>query len=319
MQVHHFNLRQVVAQAGLEIIGIVCRGHLHRSGSKLRLRQFIRDDGNLAIHQRQQNFLSVQMRIALVARVHRDRRIPQHGLRPRGCDGDKFVRAGLGSRHRITNLPQLAGNLLVLHLEIRDRRLASRAPVHDVLAAINQPLLMQPDKHLAHRARKVLVHGEILAAPIHRRAQPPHLFLDSAAIMPLPLPHPLDKLFASQFGALLAFGGQLPLHHHLRGNAGVVSPGKPQRSVAPHAMPAHDDVHLRLVQHVPHVQPPGNIRRRQQQGKHRTRVSLGRRRSGKQLLLYPVLRPPRLNSRRLVGFGKLVRHRKTSSRQKNIS
>ena len=74
--------------------------------------------------------------------------------------------------------------------------------------------------------------------------------------------------------AFLAFLRQLALHHHLRGDAGVVRPRQPQRDEAAHAMPAHDDVHLRLVQHVPHVQPPGHIRRRQQQREHGTRLAL---------------------------------------------
>ena len=40
-------------------------------------------------------------------------------------------------------------------------------------------------------------------------------------------------------------------------------------------MPAHNDVHLRLVEHVPHVQAAGHVRRRQKQGEHRARRLLG--------------------------------------------
>ena len=68
--VHDVDLRQVVPQAGLKIVGIVRRRHLHRARAELRLCQFIGDDGNLAVHQRQQNMLAVQMRVALVFLVH---------------------------------------------------------------------------------------------------------------------------------------------------------------------------------------------------------------------------------------------------------
>ncbi len=79
--VHHVDLRQVVAFAGLEIVGIVRRRHLHRAGAELRLRQFVGDDGNLAVHQRQQNLLAVQMRVALVFCIYGNGGIAQHGLR----------------------------------------------------------------------------------------------------------------------------------------------------------------------------------------------------------------------------------------------
>ncbi len=48
--VHHVNLGQFVTLARLKIVGIVRRGHLHRSGAELRLRQFVDNDRNLAIH-----------------------------------------------------------------------------------------------------------------------------------------------------------------------------------------------------------------------------------------------------------------------------
>ena len=194
-------------------------------------------------------------------------------------------------------------HFFVLDLEIGNRRLAPRTPVDDVLAAINQSFFIQPDENLDHRARKVFIHREVFAVPIDRRAQPLHLVEDRAAVMPLPLPDALDKSFAPQVAALLAFRRQLPLHHHLGRDAGVVGAGKPQRQKSAHAMPAHDDVHLRLVQHVPHVQPPGNIRRRKQQGEHRPRLSRRGRRRGKQLFFDPVFGPARLNRARLVRFG----------------
>jgi hypothetical protein len=62
----------------------------------------------------------------------------------------------------------------------------------------------------------------------------------------------------------LAFGGELALDHHLRGDAGVVGAGNPDGGVAGHAMPAREDVHLGLVEHVAHVQAAGDVGRRQQ-------------------------------------------------------
>jgi hypothetical protein len=89
--VHHVDLRQVVAQAGLKIVGIVRRSHLHRAGAELGLREFVGDDGNLAVHQRQQNALAVKMRVAFVFRVHRNRGVAEHGLGARGGYRDELV------------------------------------------------------------------------------------------------------------------------------------------------------------------------------------------------------------------------------------
>ena len=46
-------------------------------------------------------------------------------------------------------------------------------------------------------------------------------------------------------------------------------------------MPAHDDVHLRLVEHVAHVQAAGDVRRRKQQSEDRPLLARRRRRREK--------------------------------------
>ena len=160
--VHDFDLQQIVANSRLKIVGIVCGRDLHRASAELGLCEFIGDDRDLAIHQRQQNSFSVQVGVALIALIHRNRSIAEHGFGARCGDGDKFVAID----DRVANFPQLARNLLVLDFEIRDCRLAARAPVDDVLPAIDQALLMQPNEHLAHRSREVVIHGEVFAAPI---------------------------------------------------------------------------------------------------------------------------------------------------------
>ena len=302
--IHHVNLRQVVALAGGEVVGIVRGRHLHRSGAEFRLRELIRDDGDLAIHQRQQRTLAVQMGVALVFFIHGDGGVAQHRLGPRGGDRNELI----GPDHWIANLPQLALHFLVLHFEVGDGRLATRAPVDDVLAAINQALLIQPDEDLAHGAGKIFVHGEVFAVPINRRAEALHLVQDGAAVELLPFPNSLDEFLAAKVASLLAFRGQLALDHHLRGNAGMVCPRQPQRDEPAHAVPAHDDVHLRLVEHVAHVQAAGDVGRRQQQREHGALVARCRRGGGKQFFLDPVFGPARFNRARFVRFGQLVGH-----------
>jgi hypothetical protein len=80
-------------------------------------------------------------------------------------------------------------------------------------------------------------------------------------------------------------------------------------------MPAHNDVHLRLVEHVAHVQATSYVRRRQQQREHGTRLARWRRWHGEELLFNPVFGPARFNRTRFVGFGKVVGHEKAFSTQ----
>jgi hypothetical protein len=51
MLVHDVDLRKVVALACLEVIGIVRGRDFHRACAEFRLREFVGDDRNLAIHQ----------------------------------------------------------------------------------------------------------------------------------------------------------------------------------------------------------------------------------------------------------------------------
>ena len=86
---------------------------------------------------------------------------------------------------------------------------------------------MQPHEYFRHGPRQAGIHGEPVALPIDRRAETAHLIGDVAARLLLPLPHPLDERIASQCGAALARGNQLPLDHHLRGDARVIGAGLP--------------------------------------------------------------------------------------------
>jgi hypothetical protein len=247
--VHHVDLRQPVTQAGLKIVRIVRRSYLYCTRAKFGLRQFVGDDRNLAPHQRQQNFLAVQMRVTLILRVYRDGGIPEHRLRACRRYGDEFIRAD----NRVANLPQLSGHVLVLHFEVGDRGFVPRAPVYDVVPAVDQTFFIQANEHLAHRTRKIFVHGEVFAVPVDGGPEALHLIENGATIELFPFPNALDEFLAAQVTTLLALFDKVAFHHHLCGDAGVIGAGEPQRDESAHAMPAHNDVHLRLVEHVAHV------------------------------------------------------------------
>ena len=93
--------------------------------------------------------------------MHRQRGITEHGLRPRRLDLEPIAPPTLGVRHqRVADLPELPIDFLVSHLEIGDRRLVVRAPVDDVLTAIDQALLVEIHKRLPHGVGHTLVERE---------------------------------------------------------------------------------------------------------------------------------------------------------------
>ena len=90
----------------------------------------------------------------------------------------------------------------------------------------------------------------------------------------------------------------------------MIGARQPERAPARHAPPTGEDIHLRLVEHVPHVQAAGDIGRRQ-----KDREGLARRGvvgSGcglrEEVFADPVFGPAIFNRGGVVGFGQVVRH-----------
>ena len=198
--VDDLDLRQIVAAAGFEIVEVVRGRDLHHAGAEFGVGEIVEDDGDLAIHERQLHGLAVQIEIARVFGVDGDGGIAEHGLGPRGGDGDE---AAIGSAvHGIADVPQVAGDVGVGHFEIGERGVAAGAPVDHVLAAVDEAFFVQADEDFADGAGEARVEGEALAAPVAARAQADHLALDGVAVLLLPLPDALFEFFAAQVAAV---------------------------------------------------------------------------------------------------------------------
>ena len=225
--------------------------------------------------------------------MHRDRAVAEQGFR--AGSGDNQIAAALGER--ITDVPEKAVFLGADHFQIGHGGMQHRIPVHQALAAIDQPFFIQPDEHLAHRRRQTLVHGEALARPVHRSAHAPQLPGDGAAGFRLPGPDPFDERLATEIVAALAHAGQLPLNHHLRGDAGMIGARLPQGIVALHPVVAGQRIHDGVLEGMAHVQGAGDIRRRDHDAIGRT-LTAGR----KTALLLPESVPAGFYGVRFVGL-----------------
>ena len=251
-----------MALAHLKVVGVVGGGDLHHAGALLHVGVLVADDGDLAAHQRQHHMAAVEMGVARVFGVDGHRGVAQHGL---GAGGGQFQHLA-GLLHRVEQVPEMAGLLLILHLGVGNGGVAVGAPVDHAVAAVDEALVVEVDKDLLHRLGAALVHGEALALPVAGAAQLLELADDAVAVLVLPGPGALQKAVAAQH----VFGEALFLHlgHHLGlgGDGGVVGAGQPQGGVALHPLEADEDVLPGAVHGVAHVQLAGDVRRRHHDG-----------------------------------------------------
>ena len=244
--------------------------------------------------------LAHQVLVALVVRVDGDGGVPQHGLRAGGGD-NHIVLAVLGLLaigQGVAQVPEQPFLFLVFHFQVGDSGVQLRIPVHQSLAAVHQPFLVQPDEHFLHGAIEAVVHGEAFVVPVHGVAQAAHLTGDGAARLLLPLPDTIDECFPSQVVAgLTLFIGQLAFHHHLGGDAGMVGAHCPQGVTTLHAAIAGEGIHDGVLEGVAHVQAAGHVGR----GDGNT-VGLSLTAGAEIPFGFPVLIPLALNIFWLVGF-----------------
>ena len=129
-----------------------------------------------------------------------------------GCIAEHCLRACGSHDHsrpavccRIADVPQVPLSLFMLDLEVGETCRATRAPVGDTGAAIDQPLLVEQHKGLSHRARIAIIQREALAAPVHGGPETLELLADVVVVGLLDLPHALDEGLAADIMARQAF------------------------------------------------------------------------------------------------------------------
>src|SRR5262249_43245288 len=152
------NEREMVALSRLEVVEVVPGRDLDDAGPEGGIDEdVVADDRDPTPDERQRDLLADEVAVARILRMDGDGRVPQHRLRPSGRDDQ----APAPVRERIGDLPQgPADTLFDLDLQVRQRRAARGTPVDQVLAAVDESVLVERDEHLADRPRESLVEGE---------------------------------------------------------------------------------------------------------------------------------------------------------------
>ena len=293
--------------ADFKIVGIMRRRNLDDTGPLRRVRVLIRDDRDRTVHDRQHHLPPDQTLVPLILRIHRERRIAQHRLRARGREFQELRR-----RHRsvlidqrILDVPEVTLLLLIHHLRIGNRGLALRAPVHNPAPLVDPALLMHFDEDFRDRPVAALVHREPLPVPVTRRTQLLQLRHNPVAIHVAPLPALFEEPLAAEVRLRDPLLLQLIDHLHLSRDRGVVRARLPQCLIPLHPAKPDNNILHRLVQSMPHVQLPRDIRRRDH---NRERLLAVVHHRMKIFLILPVPIDPVLNPARIIHLIQLSAH-----------
>ena len=202
-------------------------------------------------------------------------------------------------------MPQVPLPLLVHHFQIAQHRQAHRAPVQQPVLPVNQPFFVKTHKGFPHHGRQFRRQRELFAGPVAAIPNLLHLPLNRSAALFFPFPDALFKFFAPQLPVIDALLRELPHHHPLRRNSRMVRSRQIERVVSPHSVPAREDVDLRVVQHVPDVQRPRHVGRRNDDREHQPgRIHI----RFEQPFLYPEVCPARFDLLRFVRLCYLTSH-----------
>ena len=123
---HHRDLSQPVTLPNREVIGVMSWCDLDAASAELLLHVIVGNDRDLTTRKRQIQGLTNQMGVALIAGVHRHRRVAEHGFWAR-CGHFEMA---LTTAERIAEMPEITIHFLHLHLQVTHRGTRSRTPIH---------------------------------------------------------------------------------------------------------------------------------------------------------------------------------------------
>ena len=200
----------------------------------------------------------------------------------------------------VADVPEVALALPMLHLQVGEGGLTAGAPVDDAFAPIDEAVVVEADEGGANGLLGTGVHGEALAGPVAGGAQAAELSADLSPVLVNPGPDALQELISPQLVPVQAFRRQLPLHHVLGGDGGMILAGEPERRLAAHAVPAGEDVFQGDEHGAPQVEVAGDVGRRHDDGEGLS-LRVDARREVAALL--PEAVQPLLHRSRVVGLG----------------
>ena len=241
------------------IVGVVRRGDLDRTGTKLTIDIFIRDDRNAAADDGYDHVLAQILLVTLIFRMDGHSGITQNGLGAGGGYRDIF--AGTVGEH-VFEIIEETRFFGIFHFEIRNGGSQIGRPVDHARAAVNKSFFVKGHKCLTNGDREPFIKGEAGAVPVTGGPQTADLVEDLAAVFFFPFPGAAQKFLAADVIPFDTFFSKGFFHQHLRGNTGMIRAGNPKGGHAFHAVVADHQIFHRDKHGMAQMQFTGNVGRR---------------------------------------------------------
>ena len=247
------------------VVGVVRRRHLHEAGAEAGVHMPVREDGNLAVDDGQHHSLADEGLLVGIGRRDSNARVAEHGLGTRRRH-DHMVDAVLWLHERVAQIPEVTLLAPILGLIVADGRLAAWAPVHDALAAVDEPVMIPVHKDLAYGLGVLGAHRELLVFEVDGATHALDLVHDGAAVLAAPVPAGLKEPLAANLKARDALLLEPLVHLGLGGDSGVVRAEDPAGGTAAHAIVPDEAVLDGVVQRMAHVEDAGDVGGRDHDG-----------------------------------------------------
>ena len=241
VRVQNVEHREMMPQATGVVIGVVCRGHLDRTGSqRLVGQQSVGNDRDGATTDRDADHLPHEFTVTLVRGMNADRSISQHRLRTRSGKTDPpACRMSGGIHNGIVHRPEVSGNIFMEDFVVGHCCLQVGVPVDQAFATVDQSITKHPEECPPYGTAADIIQRKSYASPVAAGTNLLQLVQNAGFVVVLPFPDPLDQSLPANVVPRQTLFFQHPtFHHRLSGNAGMVRSRHPQGNPALHPSPA---------------------------------------------------------------------------------
>ena len=249
---------EVMALSNFPVVRVVSRGNLNHTSSKFFINIRIRNNRNFLVNQRQKNFFTNQVLIALIIRIYSNSRIAKESFRTSCSNFNSSRTVGIV----VINVIHCALSILMLNFIISQSRATARTPVYKILAFIHKSAFIQCNKNITNSFRKSFIISKTLTAPVNRVSKFFLLFNDNVVVLVSNFPGSLSKSLASKVIAVFALFFKLLFNNILSGNSGMVGSRNPKSIITLHSMITNNNVLQGIIKTVSHMQNTCNVRRR---------------------------------------------------------
>jgi len=202
-----------MAFTDFEIVEVVSGGDFDSAGAVFGVGVLVGDNGDFAVGEREFDKAADEVLIARIIRIDGNGSIAEKGFGTSGADDDfgmfdigVVIGAAIrGADDLISDIPEVAGFVLVFNFNIGESSLVVRAEINQFLATINHAIVPHFLESFVNAGDDVLVKGESEIIPSTRSTKSTELELHVATLLFDEIPNAGVEFVAGVFKAGMTF------------------------------------------------------------------------------------------------------------------